>query len=243
MSFVCGLGVWTPGLDGLEAWRAGQTSECGSPPARLIAPRQRRRATLLTMMAAEVLQQATAAGSRDPGEVALITASSGGELATTFANLELLVGDPPSSSPLRFGNSVHNAALGHLSTSTRNQLFASAISAHRERIVSAAMLETLAWVRSTGIDAALLFTEETWPGAEHAPMAAAILLSARSEGALGELGRPSRHTATARGTLPLPAATAASPCAGAFSLVSALATAAAGRIALDHGWSIPWSPA
>ena len=129
-------------------------------------------------MCATTLGQALDGTGLGADEVALILASAGGELQHTFANLKLMIGDPPSSSPLRFGNSVHNAALGQLALPVGNRLFASALALAPWHLVATGLVETIGWVRDTGNPAVLLMADDIWPGETFAPMGAAILLGA-----------------------------------------------------------------
>lgn len=192
---------------------------------------QRRRSTLLARMAADVVAQAL--GERSLRDVALVLGSVGGELEQTFSNLDLLDGSPPSSSPLRFGNSVHNAALGHLSIPAGNRHFASAVAASPETIVSAALGEGLAWVADTGTPTLVVWAEEAWPGtSSHGPAAAAVLLGPEP-GRFGLLGGwlASRPTQSAH------------PIGRALVLVEALlGTPTAGPLVLDDGGAVVWRP-
>jgi hypothetical protein len=240
---VVGLGVWTPSHPTLDAWKARDASAAGAPSSDWIARRQLRRSTMLARMSAHALAEALGAAGRSRDQVALLTASVGGELSSTFANLELLHETPAASSPLRFGNSVHNAALGHLAIPARNQQTASAIAASRGTLTAMGLLEAMAHTAQLGVDAALVFCEETWPRADFEALAVAVVLSADATGSLGTLDDLS---ATA-GDLPvstLPEALAPSPAAGALHLLDALLAGSAGRIALsDAPWSVRWTPA
>lgn len=193
-------------------------------------------------MAGHALTEALAQAGRGPDEVCLLTASVGGELGCTFANLTLLIGDPPSSSPLRFGNSVHNAALGHLAISAGNRHTASAIAVNRAQVAAMGVLEAAAHVLDLGTDAAVVFVEETWPGADFAPSAVAVVLSA--DGGFGTLSdlSPTAGPPPARG---LPANLEHSPTAASLQLLDGLLGPAA-HLGLAHGtrpWSARWSPA
>jgi hypothetical protein len=162
---VTGLGVWRPGARALDDG--------------LLPPAHRRRATALARMGADVLAQAL--GGRSPDDVALILVSAGGELDNTFANLALLDGDPPASSPLRFGNAVHNAALGHLSIPFGNRAFGSALAVSGGAALAMGLLEAVGWVVAHRAPAVVWWAEEAWPaGAAPGawePAAAAVALA------------------------------------------------------------------
>lgn len=223
---VTGLGWWSPGFADAAAWTAGLPDPAVTGPRELIPPAARRRATWLSRVAADVLDQALATSGRGPADVALVFGSSGGELEQTFANLDLLAAQPPSSSPLRFGNSVHNAALGHLSIPAGNRHFASALSANPDQLLPLVLLEAVAWVMTAGEPVAVLWAEEAWPGsADMRPFAAALVLEPGEGPAIGRLGLPTRGGDAA------PRDVGALLCC----------LAGPGPLALGSGWAASWS--
>lgn len=217
---LLGAGLWAPGFANRATWCSGDRDPTvTSPAARLIPAAHQRRATLLARMTAAALEEALATTSLSASEVALILGSAGGELAHTFANLGLMGQDPPSSSPLRFGNSVHNAALGHLSLATGNHLYASALAIAPPFLVAGALLEAIGQVVDAGAPVALLLADETWPGEYFAPMAAAFVLAPDAPGPAVRLhlaDRPGTHQA------PCPdPAVRNNPCGAALDLLHA----------------------
>lgn len=235
-AFVTGLGLWTPWHADLAAWRTGGRAPEPSAPRGLgLPPGVARRATPLARLAADVLHQATTEAAVPASQVAMVLGTVAGELGTTFDTLALTTAEPPSSSPLRFRNAVHNAALGHLAIAHGNTGYASALSADAERVVAMSLLEGLGWLQEAGGHVAVLVVEEAWPGHDHPPLGAAVLLSeAPASGACvhGRLGD------VCRAVPDLPAgahdeALAASPVRGVLDLLGALTGQAQGRVRLS----------
>lgn len=249
MTAVLGLGWTSPGFPDWRAWAAGEAGS--SPYPREVLPvAHRRRATLLARLAADVLDQAL--GPAGWSDLPIVFGSVGGELDQTFQNLDLLLQTPPSSSPLRFGNSVHNAALGQLSIPAANTRFASAIAASPDSVVAMVLLEALAWQAAHGGRVAAVWAEEPWPGLDFPPLAAAVVLG-DGPAPLGTLSGPRRTGLAA----PVDPRLHDQPCAHAGSLLRALAVgpdlaepkgarsgaaSAPASIALGDGWEIQWTP-
>lgn len=233
---VRGVGFFSPGFSDHAAWRSGVADPAVVGPRELIPAAARRRATWGARAAADVLAQALNGGPADG--VALVYGSVGGELEQTFANLELLDARPPSSSPLRFGNSVHNAALGHLSIPVGNRRFGSALAAPPELLLPMVLLEAVLWARSHSEPVAVMWVEEVWPGCAFPPFAAAMVLDpvpAPGAPAVGAITTPRRGSAAGPGSSPLDT----SPAAGVAAWLRHLGPAAA-TLGLGGGWEIDW---
>lgn len=192
--WITGLGLWTARHPSAAAWRVGDPSSAPANPRGLgIPPRARRRATPIARMAADALDEALRQAGRAGDEVDLLLASVGGELANTVATLRLLGEDPPASSPLRFGASVHNAALGQLAIPWDNRRFASALAARDDRIVATGWTEAACRVLGGTGDAAVVFADEVWPVEKTPAAAVAVVMSARpGPGALARVDGPVR---------------------------------------------------
>jgi hypothetical protein len=224
-TYVHRVAAWSPTRRGPAAWRDGP--DLPAPPVDGLLGAGRRRATLLSRIAADLLDQLGAA------DVALVMGSAGGEYEQTFATLPLMYESPPASSPLRFGNSVHNTALGQVSIATGNRRFASALSARPADLAAMVLLEAA----TLGQPVAALWAEETWPEATWPALGAGLLLSNDETGSLGALHDLRRTGAP----FALHPATGGSPAAGALALVSALGDAPA-TVALGGGWEVRWTP-
>lgn len=230
---VVGLGVWTPSFPTAAAWQAGVPAAVpATPVGEGIPPRDRRRTTSIARMAADVLAQALAAAGLGASEVDLLLASVGGELGNTVSTLALLREDPPASSPLRFGASVHNAALGQLAIPWENRRFASALAARDDRIVATGLLEAMGRVASGTGPAAVVFADEAWPVVPSTPAAVAVVLAdvaARSTGSPAIEAVVRVASAPWACAVPEPAAVD-SPVRGALALADALLRGHAGAV-------------
>ena len=131
-----GIGFWG---DGLPSWQAAQAfvatgAEPQDAPARptpqLLAPNERRRAPQTVALALEVAAAACQAAQRDPATLPSIFASTHGDLGVTDAMCAALAADALSVSPIRFHNSVHNAAAGYWTIGVGSMQPATALSAY-----------------------------------------------------------------------------------------------------------------
>lgn len=158
---VRGIAVWAPGYNDLRSWLCGSRDEAiEAPSSRLLSVRARGRASLLTRMFAEVIQQALGESGTDPGAVPLICASAFGEIQITGQLLEMMNRGSGALSPARFQNSVHNAAVGQLSIATGNRLYSTALSAGDDTLL-VALLEALAWLRIEGGETVVAVADES----------------------------------------------------------------------------------
>ncbi len=117
--WVGGLAVLGPGLPG---WKASEAALAGAapwapaevsvPPPAMLAPTERRRASLAVRLALAAAAEA-AAGEEDAAALETVFASSNGDGAVIGAILEELTDPAGAISPTQFHNSVHNAAAGY----------------------------------------------------------------------------------------------------------------------------------
>lgn len=124
-SFVNGVALWTPRLPGWEVAAPvlrGEADAPTQPAARpapaLLAPTERRRAPDTVAIALEVASRACESAGIDPKTVASVFASTHGDLAISDYMSDTLARTPHLVSPIRFHNSVHNAAAGYWSIGT-----------------------------------------------------------------------------------------------------------------------------
>lgn len=114
-----GIGVWAPGISGLEQLQtaAGQPlatpSDASRPPAAALSPNERRRAPEGVLLAVEVAGQAIGMSGRDPASLLSVFASCRGDQTISDYMCRTLAEDPFALSPTRFHNSVHNAPAGY----------------------------------------------------------------------------------------------------------------------------------
>ena len=132
-----GIALWAPRLPGWDTARAilrGDTSPPETPAPRpapsMLAPTERRRAPDTVAIALEVAARACAAANREPASLASVFASTHGDLAISDYMCATLASDAPAQiSPIRFHNSVHNAAAGYWTIGTGCTAASTALSA------------------------------------------------------------------------------------------------------------------
>lgn len=143
-----GVAFWASRLPGWEVARSVIRGEQGAPevsaprPApALLGPTERRRAPDTVAIALEVAARACAAAGRSPSELPAVFASTHGDLAISDYMCATLVATPALISPIKFHNSVHNAAAGYWSIGTSSHAPYTAISAFHHTF-GAGLLET-----------------------------------------------------------------------------------------------------
>ncbi|MEZ5515300.1 MAG: beta-ketoacyl synthase chain length factor [Steroidobacteraceae bacterium] len=118
--YVEGIALWAPLLPGWELAREilrGERTPTANPAPRpaptLLAPTERRRAPDTVAIALEVATRACELAQRDPASMCSVFASTHGDLAVTDSMCDTLAKTPALVSPIKFHNSVHNAAAGY----------------------------------------------------------------------------------------------------------------------------------
>ena len=157
---IAGIGFWA---DGLPNWRAARAFAAGAalpadaparPAPQLLPANERRRAPASVAVALEVAQAACSDAGVDPASLPSVFASTHGDLAITDYMCATLAEDPRAISPIRFHNSVHNAAAGYWTIGHGCTRPTTAISAYTATFAQG-LLEALAQL-ATGDDAVLL---------------------------------------------------------------------------------------
>lgn len=131
-----GVSFWSsrlPGWDLAQAVIRGEQSPPETASARpsptLLAPTERRRAPDTVAVALEVASRACEASGRKPSDLPSVFASTHGDTAISDYMCATLAGTPTLISPIKFHNSVHNAAAGYWSIGTGSLAPYTAISA------------------------------------------------------------------------------------------------------------------
>lgn len=129
-----GIGSWSPQWpDWDHAARVLRGEEAaapaGKPAASVLSPGERRRAPELILLACESAAQACASARREAADLPCVFASANGDVATADAICATLASAPQELSPIRFHNSVHNAAAGYWTVATGCRAPSTAISA------------------------------------------------------------------------------------------------------------------
>ncbi len=145
--FIEGPAFWAPTLPGWDAARAAFRGEGAltEPPARrpapqLLAPAERRRAPDTVALALEVASASVAAAGREPAGLPCVFASAHGDLAINDYMSTTLASTPTQLSPIKFHNSVHNAAVGYWTIGTGCREASNSLAAYRYSF-AAALLE------------------------------------------------------------------------------------------------------
>lgn len=155
-----GIGLWAPGV---PSWDAFNALRHGSAPAAdapakpvptLLPPNERRRAPDTVSVALHAAQAACAAAGRNPATLPSVFTSTYGDLAISDHLCQTLARAPEEVSPIRFHNSVHNAAAGYWTIGTGAMQPATALSAG-EGSFALGLLEALTQL-ATGVEAVLL---------------------------------------------------------------------------------------
>jgi hypothetical protein len=135
---VQGIAFWSSRLPGWEVAREVIRGTAPPPPTAsarpapvLLAATERRRAPDTVALALEVAQRACAAAGHTPSELPSVFASTHGDLAISDYMCATLVATPTLISPIKFHNSVHNAAAGYWSIGTGSYASYTALSAYR----------------------------------------------------------------------------------------------------------------
>jgi hypothetical protein len=252
-AYLTGIAIWSPGFRDARAFVAGMpdsaADDCSAP---WVPPRLLRGTSRLTRMLGEVAAAACSHGGADPKTIATIYASGYGEIETMVTLLETIFAGDGKLSPMRFKNSVHNAAAGLGSIGTSNQHFSTALAAG-DRSFEAALIETLALLAESGGEAVISVADDRVPTPLSAQctweaLAVGLCLSAErpEQGAIAVLEdlrqerEPAPFSAHFLGR-PLPAALAANPAAHALPLVEAAVQRQVKRVAAAHGVPRPFS--
>src|SRR5262249_16321909 len=144
---VHGIGLWRPGVPNPAAFLTGRPTEGADVPNAPAQAKLRRRGSPLVNMIADPATPASparAAAPPGPGEgraraavavagLRIVVGSAFGEIATLVEMLDEREGDGIVS-PLRFQNSVHNAAAGHLSIAHKNRTPATSLAAGNDTV-------------------------------------------------------------------------------------------------------------
>ena len=187
---VAGIGLWTPGFPDVASWLAQRRVDGADAPSA--ASGQRRRGSLLVNMVAEVAAQASRQAGAELSRLRIVVGSAFGELATLVAMLDERERDGLLS-PLRFQNSVHNAAAGQLSIAHKNKGPAMSLAAGNDT-VAMVLLEamTLLALHEDEDDVIAIVADEPLPQSirpgHHASAIAAALVLTRDTGAAASPG-------------------------------------------------------
>lgn len=124
-AYVNGISFWAPRLPGWEIAAAVLRGEvpppehaAARPSPQILAPTERRRAPDTVSIALEVAAAACQSAGAEPARLPSVFASTHGDLAINNYMSSTLAETPELISPIRFHNSVHNAAAGYWTIAT-----------------------------------------------------------------------------------------------------------------------------
>jgi hypothetical protein len=148
-AFVLGAAFWSPRMPGwelasavLRGERAPSEQAAARPSPTILAPTERRRAPDTVAIALQVAAEACASAGVVPSELPSVFASTHGDLAISDYMSATLAKTPELISPIRFHNSVHNAAAGYWTIATGSLKPYTAVTAFNETF-GEGMLEAL----------------------------------------------------------------------------------------------------
>ena len=148
--YIEGPAFWSPTLPGWDVASAVFRGEAAptDPPAKrpspqVLAPAERRRAPDTVALSLEVAAAAVAASGRNAAELPCVFASAHGDLGINDYMCSTLAADPTLLSPIKFHNSVHNAAVGYWTIGTGCMASSNSLTAY-EGTFAAGLLEAAA---------------------------------------------------------------------------------------------------
>lgn len=160
---ITGLGLWTPGYVSADAWaRGAHDPELPKPTGLGLDRINRRRAGHMGRSIADSATQAMEQAGVDPASVATVVGSSIGEASTMISLLEQMWRTKEPMSPAAFTVSVHNAASGLLSISSKNLGYTTSLAAD-ENTPAVALLEGIGLVLDRGAPALVVCSDESAP--------------------------------------------------------------------------------
>ena len=141
--YIEGPAFWAPTL---PDWATARAAFAGTgapvdPPARrpspqVLAPAERRRAPDTVALALEVAAAAIAGSGREAKDLPCVFVSAHGDLGINDYMCSTLAKDPTLLSPIKFHNSVHNAAVGYWTIGTGCMAASNSISAYEQSFAS-----------------------------------------------------------------------------------------------------------
>jgi hypothetical protein len=237
--YAYGCGHWSPGVASWRDRAEGRRREgMNDPPCEAVPSRLLRGTSVVTRASIEALAQAAKEGGADLARVPTVFGSELGEVQTAVALLAQIRAEGVPS-PMRFKNSVHNAASGTASIAWGNTSFSTALSAGGD-LVAMALLEAWAYLDEHGGDVVVALAEEEIPAplpthGSYRPVAFGFHLGVEARSGAARL-----DALRVDATVPLASAAHGSACAPAFGLLDAITGRRAGTVSLSRDAASPW---
>jgi hypothetical protein len=235
--FVDGIGLYAPGFDGwaharavLAAPQTYRATPLELPSIDSLPAAERRRLGMAVKLAMSVAYDAAKQSSSDLQNVGTVFSSSAGDGDNCHQIMEALASTDRAISPIRFHNSVHNAAAGYWGIATGSQQPSISLSAH-DAGFGAALLEATSQIHSNAQPCLMVTFDTPYPeplrtlsNTTHAFGVALLLTPRRSASTL--CGLTLSLTQTSFHSMPTPELEAMRsnvPAARALPLLAALA--------------------
>ena len=238
---VVGAGLFLPHFPNLQAWLAQHSSaEAAAPAGSMIDARARRRTSAFTRALAETYAEALAESGQEADRVAAVFGSALGEATTMIGLLDAMF-TGKDLSPMRFAMSVHNAASGVVSTTSKNRGFTTSLGADFDT-PAMALLEGIAVVSASGQTTLVVCGDEAAPkdlvdpgGQGWQLVAAALALAPADPAKPGPRLRAPMVDQPSLRPIELAGSTARNPAVGMLELVDAVRRGRSGKLRLDRG--------
>jgi len=245
---VDGVGITGPGLDGwasaaslLRGERPYAAADMRNPAPAVLAPGERRRASLAVRLAIEVASQAVTASGLPPSRLPAVFASSDGDGDTIHSICAAIAAPGYPVSPTRFHNSVHNAAAGYWSIAVGSRQASTSLCAWDDTF-AVAFLDAAAQVMADGEPVLLVVSDVAAPEPLNRerpgvlPFGCAMVLSAAAAGDAAAVDlRFSAGSAPLVWPLQLPEGLTSNPAARALLLLRAIARDEPAVVRLPYG--------
>lgn len=247
-AYVNGIGILGPGLADWQqtcAVLAGRipyvVSRTIVPVPTLLPAAERRRTGRVVRLALAVALEASTRADTSPALLRSVFASSGGEGDNCHELCQALARQSREISPIRFTNSVHNAAAGYWGIATGAKLQSSVLCAY-DGSFCAGLLETMTHVTVDGQPMLLVAYDAEYPAPLHAkrPLpdafgVALVITPHRSPRSLARLALSLDNAAADAMIEPaFEAMRLAIPAARCLPLLQLLASGIAGKTVLEY---------
>jgi hypothetical protein len=162
-----GLDSWTASLDVLRGLQAHSFTPTVLPAPARLPPAERRRSGAAVKLALAVADEAVTQAQADPATLATVFTSSSGEGVNCHLLCETLATPAPMVSPIRFTNSVHNAASGCWHIAVASRASSTSLCAF-DGSFGAGLIEAATSVRISGDAVLLVASDSPYPQPLHA---------------------------------------------------------------------------
>lgn len=247
---ITGVGLWTPGYNDAAAWATGEPDfEAQKPKAKVLDRQCSRRASPFGKTLALVFDEAATQAQVDVTQVAAVFGSALGETEVMLKLLDQMRLGQDDFSPMLFAVSVHNAASGLVSISTKNRAFTTSVAADYDT-PAMSLMEAIGASRDLGVPAVLVCGDDASPPGlvpepqAYETLAAAVVVDASAVAvdrpALAEL-RGFEMGSKGAVDEQIGPRLARNPQIGLLEVINAVVRRRFGRITLDRGEGSRWS--